>query len=56
MHKSKLRMGYMTFRGVLIIPCDMLLRVHLSSTSIISLLGSGRVEVDGRRDIILQLW
>ena len=46
-YKSKLRMGYMTFRRVLMILCEMFLRHHLSSTRQVALLVIGRVRVDG---------
>ena len=46
MYKSKFSMGGMTRRRFLMIPCEILLRSHLSYTSIIYLLGSGRGRVD----------
>ena len=46
MYKSKFSMGGMTLRRFLMIPCEILLRSHLSYTSIIYLLGSGRGRVD----------
>ena len=45
-YKGKFRMGDMTLRRFLMIPCEILLRSHLSYTSIIYLLGSGRGRVD----------
>ena len=50
MHKSKLRMGGITLRRVLIIPCEMFLREHFMSTRIIALLGSGRGIIDDHGD------
>ena len=49
-------MGEMTLTRVLIIPCDMFLRLHSRSTRRIFLVGSGRVIVDGRGDALLQFW
>ena len=47
MYNSKLRMGDMSLRRALIIPCHMLLREHFKSTRIVSLIGSGSGRVDG---------
>ena len=52
MYNIKLRIGYMTLRRALMIPCEMFLREHLSVIRRIALLVSGRVRVDGRGDAI----
>ena len=56
MYKIKFRIRDMILNRVLIIPCEVLLRAHLSNTRSISLLGSGRVIVDGLGDVLWQLW
>ena len=46
MYKNKFRIvGAGVLRRVLMIPCEMFLRYHLSSTRIVSLIGSGRGRV-----------
>ena len=52
MCKSSSIMGENILRRVLIIPCTVLLRSHLSSARSISFIGSGRGRVDGLVDSI----
>ena len=56
MYKCKFRMGDMTLRRVVMIPCEMFLRYHLRSTRSIALLESGRGRVDGLMDTLFKLW
>ena len=51
-YKIKFSIGDIIFRGVLMIPCEMLFRIHLSNTSSIDLLGSGRGRVSGLGDAL----
>ena len=54
--KNRFRMGYMTLSRVIIISCEMLCRTHFSSISIITLICSSRVRVDGRGGVLLLVW
>ena len=51
-YKSKLMMGDMTHRRVIMIQCEMFLRYHLRSTRGIDLLGSVRNRVDLRDEAL----
>ena len=52
MYKSKLKMGEKILRRVLMMPCEMFLREHLSNTRIIDLIGNVRGRVDGLGDTL----
>ena len=51
-YKIKFSIGDIIFRGVLMIPCEMLWRYHLINVRSIYLLGSGRGRVGGLGDEI----
>ena len=50
--KSNFRMGYKILSGLLLIPCTVFLRAHVSSVRSIDVLESGRGRVDGLGDAI----
>ena len=51
-YKSKFRMGYITLSGVLMIPCEILLRSHFRNTRSIDIIVSGRGVVYGLGDAL----
>ena len=52
MQKSKLWVGRIILRRVLMTLCEMLFRDHFRNTSIIAMLGSGRGRVGGLGDVL----
>ena len=56
LYKSKFRMGDMTLRRFVMIPCEMLFRYQLRSNSIIDIIVSVSDRVDDLGDALLPLW
>ena len=55
-YKSKFRIGDITLRRVLIIPCEIFLKSHLRSTRRIDWIDSGRGRADVCGEEYLQFW